>query len=78
MEMAETEQKHRINMDTTVLESETDLAKWGQIFGLVTSILCIGGAVLLGYLGMQWLGGVLAGMSAIGLVKEFSKRRAEH
>ena len=30
MEMAETEQKHRINMDTTVLESETDLAKWDK------------------------------------------------
>ena len=73
--MAETEQQHRINLNTSVVDSEILLAKRGQIFGLVTSILCISGAVILGFMGMQWLGGVLVGMSAIGLVRAFIKRR---
>ena len=75
MDMAESEQRHRITMDAKVLESEFLLAKRGQQFGLITSIFCIVGAVLLGYFDMQWLGGILAGMSAIGLVREFIKRR---
>ena len=56
--MAGIEQQRQIILNTSAVDSEFHLAKRRLKFGLVTSILRISGAVILGFLEMQWLVGV--------------------
>ena len=72
--MAETEQKHRMGWETNALDSDIKLAKHGQLFGFCAAVLCIAGAILLGYWGMAWSAVVLGGMSAISLVRVFGNQ----
>ena len=72
--MAETEQKHRMGWETNALDSDIKLAKRGQLFGFCAAVLCIAGAILLGYWGMAWPAVVLGGMSAISLVRVFGNQ----
>ena len=69
MEMAQQEQKHRMNWEMTYLNAEIKNQQQGQVFGLLAAILCIGGAMLLGYVGEVWPAVVLAGASMIGVVR---------
>ena len=74
MEMAQQEQKHRMNWETTYLNAEIGNQQQGQIFGFLAAVLCIGGTVFLGYVGEVWPAVVLAGASMIGVVRAFIGR----
>ena len=74
MEMAQQEQKHRMNWEMTYLNAEIGNQQQGQVFGLLAAVLCIGGAILLGYVGEVWPAVVLAGASMIGVVRAFIGR----
>ncbi len=74
MEMAQQEQKHRMNWEITYLNAEIANQQHGQMFGLLAAVLCIGGTVFLGYVGEVWPAVVLAGASMIGVVRAFIGR----
>ena len=74
MEMAQQEQKHRMNWEMTYLNAEIGNQQQGQMFGLLAAVLCISGTVFLGYVGEVWPAVVLAGASMIGVVRAFIGR----
>ena len=74
MEMAQQEQKHRMNWETTYLNAEIKNEKQGQVFGFMVAALCISGAMLLGYVGEVLPAVVLAGASMTGVVRAFIGR----
>ena len=72
--MAQQEQKHRMNWETTNLNAEFKIQQLGQVFGFMVAALCISGAMLLGYVGEVWPAVVLAGASMTGVVRAFIGR----
>ncbi|ASW74697.1 hypothetical protein IQ37_15190 [Chryseobacterium piperi] len=68
MKEAELQSAHRRSMENKVIDSDNKQSAKGQIFGLVISLICIGGAISLGLLDQPWLGGILATTTVIGLV----------
>ena len=75
LKMAEKEQDHRIAWETKALDENARETNLGQKFGLVTAVFCILASVYLSMNGHQWVAGVLAGTSALGLVARFLRGR---
>ncbi len=71
LRMAEKEQAHRIDWETKALAGDIRQDQYGQWFGLVIAVLCIGGAVYLAMNGQTTVAGILAGTSALGLAGRF-------
>ena len=72
--MVEKEQEHRMHWEGAALTVATRETLLGQWFGLLIAAICIGSAVFLAMNEHQWVAGVLAGASAIGLVGRFIRR----
>ena len=71
LRMAEREQAHRMNWETTALGGDIRQEQYGQWFGLLIAVLCIGSAVYLAMNGQTTVAGILAGTSALGLAGRF-------
>lgn len=69
--MAEKEQLHRHEMDSTALLGEINNDKRGQRFGLGIAVLFGVIALVLGLSGKQWLGGIIATVDLVALVMVF-------
>ena len=67
MTMAETQQRHRIKIETYVIESQSLQSKLGQIFGLIIGLVGIGCGTYLAATGQQYVGGLIAGGTVISL-----------
>lgn len=74
--MAEKEQQRRTVRENKQLEVATSGATRGQELGFVVVIICVGSAVYLSSLGHQWVAGVVAGISVVGLVGRFVQGRS--
>ena len=74
--MAEREQQHRTAWESKQLEVAASEATGGQWLGFVVVIICIGSAVYLSSIGHQWVAGVVAGTSVVGLVGRFVQGRS--
>jgi uncharacterized membrane protein len=79
--MAEHQQDHRMTMESTVIRSDVNQARWGLICGFVLSVIVIS---VSGYLigqGHDIAGGALGGLDLVSLVGVFiygsRTRRAE-
>ncbi len=73
--MAEKEQAHRIHWERDALTVATRETLLGQWFGLLIAAPCIGSAVFPATNGQQWVAGILADASAIGLAGRFIRKR---
>lgn len=71
LSMAEKQQDHRINMEATIVKEQTRQSANGQLWGAVLATLFGIGAVFLGYTGHDWLAGVMATTTIIGLATIF-------
>ena len=60
LSMAERQQSHRIEMESTVVREDVSLSKRGQIFGFIITIFFGSIALYLGIEGHDWLAGVIA------------------
>lgn len=69
--MAEKEQLHRHEMDSTALLGEINNDKRGQQFGLGIAVFFGIIALILGLTGQQWLGGIIATVDLVALVMVF-------
>ncbi len=71
MKMAENQLEHRLSIEKSVVNSNNNDSRLGQIFGFVLSIVCIGAAVYLGINDHEWLAGIIATTTIIGLITTF-------
>lgn len=69
--MAELEQKHRHQIESTALLGEINNDKRGQRFGFGIAITFGVMALVLGLSGQQWLGGIIATVDLLALVTVF-------
>ena len=76
MQMAESEQSHRIDWENKCLEISGGEVARGQWMGFAVSILCIGGTIWLAHVGHEWPAVVLGGASAANLVGRFLGQRS--
>jgi len=79
--MAETQSKHRIGLESRVIDSDIINSKRGLIFGFLIGLLGIGGGIYAIHLGHVLTGGLLSGGALASLVGTFvygsHKRRVE-
>lgn len=74
--MAEKEQGHRIEYESTGLRATTEEAKRGQYLGSVLSAVALLGAVFVVYLGGPWEVSVaLVGIPVLGIIRAIVKPR---
>jgi uncharacterized membrane protein len=71
MEMAEKQQSHRIEIEKLVVESQQRQSGRGQIFALIIGISGIGAGTFLAANGHDYVGGIIAGSTVVGLVYAF-------
>lgn len=75
LSMAEKEQEHRINWEDRALETTARETALGQWLGFATGLACIASSIYLAMNDNQWVAGILAGVSVLGLVKKFIRGR---
>ena len=71
MKMAEKQQEHRMNLESTVILSNSKQSNLGQLFGLIIGLVGIGCGTFLAYSGETTVGGIIAGGTVISLVSVF-------
>jgi uncharacterized membrane protein len=71
MKMAEEQSKHRISIETTVIDSQQIQSKRGQIYGLIIAIFGISAGALLGMYGHEVIGSVIGGTTVVSLAIAF-------
>ncbi|EKB56914.1 DUF2335 domain-containing protein [Bergeyella zoohelcum] len=71
MQMAEKQQKHRIEIEKRVILSQNTQGLLGQIFGLVIGLFGISCGTFLAHGGETVVGGLIAGTTVISLVSVF-------
>ncbi|MGD0060844.1 MAG: DUF2335 domain-containing protein [Verrucomicrobiia bacterium] len=71
MRMAEDQSKHRIAIETTVINSQQIQSRRGQVFGLIIGIFGIIAGAVVALLGHDAVGGVIAGTTVVSLVVAF-------
>ena len=68
MKMAEKEQGHRINCETSAPKASVREATRGHLLSFIVTIVCIGSAIYLAISGREVAAGILAGTCAVSLV----------
>ncbi|QES93109.1 DUF2335 domain-containing protein [Empedobacter brevis] len=71
MQMAEDQLKHRLIIEKSVVSSNNNDSRNGQLFGFILSLICIGSSVYLGINNKEVLAGVIATTTIIGLITTF-------
>lgn len=71
MKMAENQQNHRMALESSVIKSQNNQSKLGQIFGLIIGLVGIGCGTFLAYNGEPTVGGIIAGGTVVSLVSVF-------
>lgn len=71
MKMAENQQAHRIEIEKTVVSSQSSQSKLGQVFGLIIGLVGIGSGTYLASIGAKYVGGIIAGGTVVSLVSVF-------
>lgn len=71
MKMAENQQRHRINIESKVITSQSSQSKLGQIFGLIIGLVGVGCGTYLAAIGATTVGGIIAGGTVVSLVSVF-------
>ncbi len=71
MKMAEKQQNHRMQIENTVIKSQSLQSKLGQIFGLIIGIVGISSGTYLASIGQTTVGGIIAGGTVVSLVSVF-------
>ncbi|WP_299429566.1 DUF2335 domain-containing protein [uncultured Maribacter sp.] len=71
MKMAETQQTHRVSIESKVITSQSNQSKLGQIFGLIIGLVGIGCGTFLAATGEPTVGGIIAGATVVSLVSVF-------
>lgn len=76
--MAEREAAHRQSIEKTSGEQNVEAMRKtlterriGQVFAFIVALAAIAGAVYCAILGAQWVGSVIAGTAAVGMVSAF-------
>ncbi|MBE7177726.1 MAG: DUF2335 domain-containing protein [Mucilaginibacter polytrichastri] len=80
MVMAEKEQNHRHNMNTTIARRELNQSGRSQIFGFILGVLAIGGGIFLSYTGKETAGlatiiGALVALVAVFVVSKKTEEK---
>lgn len=71
MKMAETQQSHRMGIESSVISSNSSQSKLGQFFGFAIGVVGIGCGTFLAYTGHETVGGIIAGGTVVSLVSVF-------
>lgn len=71
MRMAEKQQEHRMNLENSVISSQSKQSNLGQWFGLIIGLVGIGCGTFLAYCGETTVGGIIAGGTVVSLVSVF-------
>ena len=71
MIMAEKQQEHRISIEKTIIKSQSNQSRLGQIFGLIMGLVGIGSGTYLASIGSTTVGGIIAGTTVVSLVSVF-------
>lgn len=69
--MAEKQQEHRISIEKTIIKSQSNQSRLGQIFGLIMGLVGIGSGTYLASIGSTTVGGIIAGTTVVSLVSVF-------
>lgn len=69
--MAELQTKHRINLESTIINEKIKQIKLGQKFGFAISLVGLGLATYLSILGHDTVAGIFATSTIVGLVVVF-------
>lgn len=72
MTLIETQTAHRIEMEKTVVPNQMAQAKRGQIFGFISSIVCISVAVVFLFLGYKNWAGAIVTTTAVSMATIFA------
>ncbi|AWK85055.1 DUF2335 domain-containing protein [Azospirillum thermophilum] len=75
LQMAESEQAHRIFWEQTAIRAETRSSFLGLCFGFLALVVLVSAAVACAYLGKDALAGALIGATTLGLIPAFIKGR---
>jgi len=79
MIMAEAQNSHRLNLETTVVGSQQKQEERGQWFGLIIALFFGSCGLYAAINGQPWFGGVISGTTLVSLVGVFvySKRKSQ-
>ena len=69
--MAESQQKHRFNMEDKAISGQVANAKRGQIFAFIVFLVCTGIGLAFAFLGMKVFAGVFLSVSMVIVVSLF-------
>ncbi|WP_446786960.1 DUF2335 domain-containing protein [Macellibacteroides fermentans] len=75
LKMAEKQQEHRIDVERMIVDRQTKQSGFGQIWGGCLAVLFGVIACILGYTGHDWLAGIIATSTIIGLATIFVLNR---
>jgi uncharacterized membrane protein len=71
LEMAERQSLHRMELEKALVKEQLRQSRWGQYFGVLLAILCLGVSTLLALQGKETVASVFASTTIIGLVAVF-------
>lgn len=71
MKMAENQQNHRISIEKSVINSQSNQSLIGQIFGFILGLVGLGCGTFLAYNGFETVGAIIAGGTVVSLVSVF-------
>lgn len=72
--MTETEQRHRIEMESFQARANASSIKRGQWLGFVVSVSCLGLAAWATLIGAYWIAGAFIGIPMASVVRAFLKK----
>ena len=75
IDMAKSQQEHRIDMERKIVEHEIKSEDRGQLYGFVLGAFCISGALFASYNGAQELSYILATTTLLGALGVFVLRK---
>lgn len=75
LKMAESQTDHRIEIETTVVNSQANQAFRGQLFGLFIGLAGLISATYAATHGHDWFGGIIGGGTLVSLVWAFLSSR---
>lgn len=71
LSMAESQQKHRIEIEDKAISGQVENAKRGQVFAFIVFILCVFVALVLAYLGMKTYAGIFLTITMVTVIGLF-------
>ena len=71
MQMTESQQKHRHELEMRVIPSQLNQSRNGQWFGFLLGLIGLGCGTFLAYNGQTTVGGIIAGTTVVSLVSVF-------